>query len=391
MQPGPDNILSAAAVRERCALVFATAERDETPHFRLHLDRLDGAARLVADITRRRYPDLNVPFHSRWRHFSAGGLDRAALVAPGADAAETARARIDLAIVSVLLDAGAGASWGYREAETGLALSRSEGLGVASLRAMQAGLFSADPANPWRADASALALLRPEVLAAAMQHRDGNELAGFAGRAALLRRLGEVVRDNPAMFGRAARLGHLYDHWLGQGQAIEAAALLRTILTALGPIWPGRPLGDCGRHRVVPGDGLVPFHKLSQWLTYSLVEPLRDAGLAVSALDGLTGLAEYRNGGLFVDLGVVEPRDSALAARVLDPQDEAVVEWRALTIVLLDRLAERVRAALGKTAAAFPLTCVLEGGSWEAGRAAASARRPDGRPPLTVASDGTLF
>jgi hypothetical protein len=50
-----------------------------------------------------------------------------------------------------------------------------------------------------------------------------------------------------------------------------------------------------------------------------------------------------------------------------------------------------VRSALGKSAAEFPLACVLEGGSWEAGRAAALAHRPDGRPPLTVASDGTLF
>ncbi len=388
MPPAAD-ILTAAAVRERCGVVFAAAERGETPHFRLHLDRLDAAAALVVEVTLRRYPDLRVPFHSRWRHFAAGGVDRAGLLSAGADAAETARARLDLAIVSVLLDAGAGTSWRYREAETGLVLSRSEGLGVASLRAMQAGLFSADAANPWRADAAALIGLRSGALAAAMQHGEGNELAGFAGRAALLRRLGEVARDHPAIFGSPARLGNLYDYL--NGAPVAAADILRLILHALGPIWPGRPLGDCGRHRAVPGDGIVAFHKLSQWLTYSLVEPLVDAGIAVTALDGLTGLAEYRNGGLLLDLGVIEPRDSALTSRVLDPQEEAVVEWRALTVALLDRLAERVRAALGKTPAEFPLACLLEGGSWEAGRAAALARRPDGRPPLTVASDGTLF
>ena len=389
MQLKSDDILTAAAVRERCGLVFAAVERNETPHFRLHLDRLDDATALVVETTRRRYPDLCVPFHSRWRHFGARGVDRAALVAPGADPAETARARIDLAVVSVLLDAGTGTEWRYREAETGLALSRSEGLGVASLRAMQAGLFSADPTNPWRADATALVDLQPATLGAAMQHGDDNELTGFAGRAELLRRLGEVARDNPAVFGAPARLGNLYDH-LNNGP-IAAADILRVVLHALGPIWPGRPLGDCGRHRAVPGDGLAAFHKLSQWLTYSLVEPLVDAGVAVTALDGLTGLAEYRNGGLFLDLGVIESRDPAVTSRMLDPQEEAVVEWRALTVALLDRLAKRARASLGKTAAEFPLVCVLEGGSWEAGRAAALARRPDGRPPLAVASDGTLF
>jgi hypothetical protein len=391
MQPDPDYILTAAAVRERCGLVYAAAVRGETPHFRLHEERLDDAARLVAEMTRRNYPDLRVPFHSRWRHFAAGGIDRAALVAPGADRAETARARIDLAIVSVLLDAGAGQDWRYQEAETGQLLARSEGLGVASLRAMQGGLFSADPERPWRADATALATLTPQALARVMQHRADNALAGLDGRAALLRRLGEVAAANPEVFGRPARLGNLYDHWARQGAEIAAPALLRTLLIALGPIWPGRPVGDCGRHRAIDGDGLVPFHKLSQWLAYSLVEPLQDSGIAVTALDGLTGLAEYRNGGLFVDLGVLEPRDPSLATRPLDPFDEPVVEWRALTVALLDRLVELVRDRLGKSTADFPLACMLEGGSWAAGREAAAARRPDGRPPLSIVSDGTLF
>ena len=389
--PDSDYLLTAAAVRERCGLVYQAAEQGKTPHFRLHPKRLDAAAKLVVEVTRRRYPDLRVPFHSRWRHFSAGGVDRAALVALGADRAETARSRIDLAIVSVLLDAGAGPGWRYQEAETGQVLARSEGLGVASLRAMQGGLFSANPTRPWRADAAALAALTPQLLAQAMQHRDNNALTGFEGRVDLLRRLGEVARDNPAAFGQPARLGNLFDYWSRQGGTVEAATLLRTLLVVLGPIWPGRPLGDCGRHRAVPGDGLVPFHKLSQWLAYSLVEPLHEAGMTITALDGLTGLAEYRNGGLFVDLGVIEPLDPALAARILDPLEEAVVEWRALTLVLLDRVAERVRAMLGKTPDEFPLACVLEGGSWAAGREIALSLRPDGRPPLSVASDGTLF
>ena len=135
----------------------------------------------------------------------------------------------------------------------------------------------------------------------------------------------------------------------------------------------------------------MPFHKLSQWLAYSLVEPLEAGGLRVTGLDGLTGLAEYRNGGLFLDCGVMEPLDPALPHRRLDPQSEPVVEWRALTVALLDRLACGVRERLGKSADEFPLACVLEGGSWAAGREIARERRPDGAPPLTIVSDGTLF
>ena len=100
--------------------------------------------------------------------------------------------------------------------------------------------------------------------------------------------------------------------------------------------------------------------------------------MQVTDLDGLTGLAEYRNGGLFLDCGVIEPRDPALLQRPLDALSEPVVEWRALTVALLDRLAVRVRERLGKSADEFPLARVLEGGSWAAGREIAVERRPDG-------------
>ena len=84
-------------------------------------------------------------------------------------------------------------------------------------------------------------------------------------------------------------------------------------------------------------------------------------------------------------------RDPELARRTLDPFAEEVVEWRALTVALLDRLAERVRQLLGFTPSAFPLARVLEGGSWAAGREIAAERRPGGAPPLLIASDGTVF
>src|SRR5215831_10868443 len=342
-------------------MVLAAAERGETAHFRLIPARLDEAARRVADITRRRYPDLAVPYHSRWRHFSAGGVDRAALVAPGAGRAEAVRARIDLTFVSVLLDAGAGARWRFHEAETGRPWSRSEGLAVASLRAMQSGLFSADPADLWRADAEALSRLSAERLAEAFQHSGANEVLGIEARTALLRRLGEVCADRFDLFGKPPRPGNLFDYWSAGSDKISAPEILRFLLEVFGPIWPspfrlaGLPLGDCGRHPAVAGHGLVPFHKLSQWLAYSLVEPLEAAGLRVTDLDGLTGLAEYRNGGLFVDCGVIELRD---------------------------RLAAPVRERLGKTPREFPLACVLEGGSWAAGREIAFERRPDGSAPL---------
>jgi hypothetical protein len=135
----------------------------------------------------------------------------------------------------------------------------------------------------------------------------------------------------------------------------------------------------------------VPFHKLSQWLSYFLIEPLQDAGLSVTDVNGLTGLAEYRNGGLFVDAGVIAPHDLAKSLQPNAVDSPLIVEWRALTIALLDRIAPLVRAELGVDETKFSLGCVLEGGTWAAGRALAREKRADAGPPIRVVSDGTVF
>jgi hypothetical protein len=256
-----------------------------------------------------------------------------------------------------------------------------------------------------RVDGSILAELPEAKLIRGFQVSDRNPLAGLSGRAELLRRLGRTVMAAPEIFGKndTPRPGGLFDHLAGlaRNRTIAAPVILSEVLTHLGPIWPPRlslggiALGDCWRHSALQtGDeteGLVPLHKLSQWLAYSLIEPLADAGFTISDIDGLTGLAEYRNGGLFLDCGVIAPRDESLLQQRLDPFGEPVVEWRALTVCLLDRLAIGVRDRLGKRAAEFPLAKVLEGGSWAAGREIAAERRPDGGAPLTIVSDGTLF
>jgi hypothetical protein len=111
----------------------------------------------------------------------------------------------------------------------------------------------------------------------------------------------------------------------------------------------------------------------------------------VTDLDQLTGLAEYRNGGLMLDAGLLELRDPALATHAHAASSELVVEWRSLTVALLDRIAAALRTRLGMDAQSLPLARVLEGGTWSAGRRLARERRADGGPPLAIISDGTLF
>lgn len=393
-------------MRERTHEILQAGLNGALEHFAVDPDRLPAVADFVAGVIRDKYPDLKVPLHARWRHFVHDGEDlwaRIASTRSWPDAAAKARSAFDLAIVSVLLDAGAGPAWRYRDAITGASAGRSEGLALASLRMFEAGVFSADPRDPLRADAARLMQLSESDLAAGFQASADNELDGLAGRADLLVRLGRAVAERADVFALAdaARPGGLFDHLAAPGDPVAAPAILYALLLHLGAIWPARltldgvVLGDTWRHpairRADVTDGLVPFHKLSQWLAYSLIEPLQDAGISVADVDGLTGLAEYRNGGLFVDLGAIALRDPAQMQRAHAIDSTLVVEWRALTVALLDVLAPLVRTMLGVDAARFPLGCVLEGGTWAAGRKIAQALRTDGRPPFAVVSDGTVF
>jgi hypothetical protein len=381
---------------------------DSLPNFRIDLDRLDDTIDLVLKTTLKAYPSLEIPFHSRWRHFVANGRNRWADIAEQAkwpDRAARARAEFDLAIVSVLLDAGAGPSWHYRDTVTGSAIGRSEGLGLASLAMFAAGAFSADARDPLRADAGVLANFGVADLEHGMQVSASNPLVGLDARADLLRRLGRLVALKPEIFGSfdTPRPGGLFDRLAMQADdgKLPALTILSELLQQLGPVWPSRltlggiALGDCWKHPSLTSadatSGLVPLHKLSQWLAYSLIEPLQTAGIEVTDIDGLTGLAEYRNGGLFVDTGVLAFRDTGAVQQAHEVASPLVVEWRALTVALLDRIADGLRQRLGRDTTSMPLAKILEGGTWAAGRLLARERRADGSPPVKVISDGTVF
>jgi len=415
------------AVRSRAAALLARARAGESQWFTIGADNaLEDTARTVAEVTRDRYPWSPIPYHSRWRHFEAGGVNRVKMLDEllgSANASQRARAHIDLVLVSVLLDAGAGPDWHYIEAATGQRFTRSEGLGVASFHAFTSGLFSSNPAQPLQADSAGLRALVTDRLGDAFQVNAVNPLVGLPGRATLLRRLGEAMSEQPEVFGDDGRPGGLFDALVGPyGPAaaptaeVTAHEILSLLLESLSGIWPasnaidsiaadgsdalggtGDPalaLGDCWRHSAVPGPGLtrgwMPFHKLSQWLTYSMLEPFEWAGVKVRHLEALTALPEYRNGGLLIDSGMILPKDPAFLQRDWKVSDEFIVEWRALTVALLDELAPRVRKVLGRSEEDLPLARVLEGGTWAAGRVMAQRLR-DGAPPLRIESDGTVF
>jgi hypothetical protein len=391
-----DFLLSPLAVRQSAEAIFEMSKGGKT-HFQYHPEKFDEVVDYVIDVINENYPTHEIPFHSRWGHFRAGGINRADFLnekIKNRDAMEQARIKLDFVITAVLLDAGAGEAWSYNEKSSGKTFNRSEGLGVASFYLFMDGAMSED--GSLKATAQGLQNLTAEKLKEIFQVTETNPLVGVEGRLSLLKNLGKTVAEKKELFP-LGRPGSIVDYLdIRYGKNITGPQLLRAVLDGLGEIWPGRVkiggvnLGDAWTYDKVPG-GLAVFHKLSQWMTYSLIEPLMEAGFVVTDVDKLTGLAEYRNGGVLVDRDLITLRDPKLAELSHRPDSELIVEWRGLTIALLDRIGAQVQKKLNKNPSDFPLAKVLEGGTWWAGRKAAKAKRADSSPPLKIESDGTVF
>jgi len=421
------------SIRERCSRVFEIAQGGRLEYFDYHPEKENDVRDYCITLIQRDYGSdfQSIPPHGRWRHFDVGGrprinrlIDSWKTAARPVDDSEICRRLLDLFLVSVLLDAGAGNAWKYNESSTGEVYTRSEGLAIASLDLFCEGLLSAEKSQPYRVDSSALSQISPERLARAMQVDHINPLVGVEGRAGLLSSLGSALSLRPDFFGRSGRPGDMLDYLQTQTRTesgrtyLHVAALWHVVMEGLNPIWPpsrtklnGVSMGDvwpCNALKVSlsehggtlsPGEDLVPFHKLSQWLTYSLLEVLQKVmNWTVEGTEDMTGLPEYRNGGLLIDLGVLSLRQDAFQLPEpgqilsLPTSHPAIVEWRAMTVIGLDRVANAIRASLGLSPSQLTLPQVLESATWKGGRELAKAKRPaTGGPPLEIQSDGTLF
>jgi hypothetical protein len=377
----------------------------------------------------------NIPPHGRWQHFDVGGRPRInqllQMWPSSIDAQERTRRLIDLFVVSVLLDAGAGTKWSYRSKESGKVYSRSEGLAVASLEMFKSGLFSSDPTEPCQVDGAALKNITVEKLAKGMQHSDQNSLAGIEGRAGLLVRLSEAL-NNQDFFGVDARPGNMLgelllhdiiswqielqltfylatDFLLGHPSTLASSVpivpittLWTVLMDGFSSIWPpsrtqidGVSIGDAWECSDLPSsppaqpwESIIPFHKLTQWLCYSIMVPMSKLmHIHFAGSDLLTGLPEYRNGGLLIDMGLLSLKADDMERGVqafkdnaqikgqpnmevvplFSTEDDVIVEWRAVTVGFLDELLDEVNTQLGLAGSdeQLSLAQMLEAGSWK--------------------------
>ncbi len=412
------ELRTTRAVRERCGQLLDRARLGHSAWFEVDEAALPALADRLAETAphvERAHRGLPYAF---WRHLDAGlprwraTLDPlTAALPPG----EQAHAWVDLAALGALaIDPGRDgpAGWAYtdvtearhawqpRRAPGGRRLAGPAGLACALFHAFTAGLFSGRPDRPCQADALGLRAVVDDRLAQAFQVHPGNPLPGLPALAIQLRRLGEILSEQAEVFGDEGRPAGLFDllvtpYGLGVPPTadVDAHDLLSQLLATLCPVLAGTPspggiaLGDCWRHPAVrgpgPSDGWVPFHERLQWMARSLLAPFEWAGVHTRGLAGLTPLAHAAHGSLLLDAGVLRLRNPALATTAWRPGDEIVVEWRALTVALVERAWTQARAATGTGAATD-----FEGVSTQAGLELARQLRA-GRPALAVGGTGT--
>ncbi|OSS44311.1 hypothetical protein B5807_11031 [Epicoccum nigrum] len=423
-------LLSLGAIRDRATVVGQAAKDGNLNHFDVHEDKLDDVADFVTSVIKRDYgPDKfdTIPPHGRWQHFEVGGVPRITDLLEkwkkaGCDDKELTRRLIDLFFVSVLLDAGAGDHWKYVEPGTEKSYERSEGIAVASLYMFLDGDYSSEKNDVPLVDGKGLAQLTTDALAKGLQVTESNPMLGVDSRANLLRGLGKSLLAHPNIFGEAGRPGNAVDYLLNSASdstTLDILTFWDLLQTLLIPIWPqdrtainGSPIGDAwplGALAKQAGSAhddksnpefIQPFHKLTQWLTYSLMVPFqRILGITWLNAKALTALPEYRNGGLFVDMGVLSLKKDTLEAGLkasgeslpsFAAGDDVIVEWRAMTLVLIDKLYPMILSRMD--GAQLSMAQLLEAGTWKSGRETAAKLRPKTKSsPIIIQSDGTVF
>jgi hypothetical protein len=397
----PAVLRSPATVRERCRRIAAAVEAGDSAHFTVDRRHLQDIAARVARVTRARHAQPPVPPASVWRRLEAGGQDRAALLEQrlgGRTSVGAVRSRVDLAVMAALVSACAVPQCRHVERGTEVVLHGSEAAAVACFHAFLDGSFSSDAGDRCRVDAKALLRLDAAALTRVLRPGPDDAWPAPERAAALLHRLGAALRDQPAVFTAEGLPGHLFDtlthhrhvhhlphanrHHLPPATYAHHVSLPHVVEWLLDVLNGALP-ADVGTHRHAGDDGRVPFLATAQWLALSLVEPLATAGVQANHGDALTALAGPRHGGLLLDGGVLLPRDDGYASRSYAAGDEWVVEWRALTVALMDDLLPLVRAQLGDDEA-FGLPQLMEG-TRAAGREIAAEARADCGPPVRVA------
>ncbi|WP_417688720.1 DUF1688 family protein [Roseibium sp.] len=376
----PIALLNSPGVFERSEKLFRHALAGDLQSLRLDMDRIGALVARVRHQIAESYPDFQIPPYGCWRFFEVGNVDRWGMIA-GARGFSSANEMLlsagDLAVLCAIANVALDPAWTFYEEVTGRSFRGQEGKALAVLSMFAAGVFSAHPDDPLRADAHALIRVEPKEVIDGFQLDPDVDAPHAEMLAALFNRLGEATGMRPDLFtsGDETRPGNLLVQLAlkADEKTVIGSDLLDVVLDGCAVVWQGGAviddviLGDTWRHPALlaelVGNGEVPFHLPAIEIASSFVEPLAWAGVTIDVLDTLPALANLEHIAMFVDAGVLVLSPAA----EIEPL-EAMIEVRGGTLALLNELARELRTDLDVSADQLPLSCIQEGGTLRLGR-----------------------
>ena len=188
MEETVSHLRSLNSIRTRASQLYNHPEALQ--NFDLYPEKLSSVADEIVRLIKRDYANPSeIPPHSRWRHFEASSVPKSKIdrITPlldlwsskGVDKYEQTRRLLDLFVVGVLLDAGAGSKWVYTPKNETAVYNRSEGLGIASFDFFNSGVLSSVSSNQHQCDSIGLAALNIDVFRSAFQVSESNPLVGM--------------------------------------------------------------------------------------------------------------------------------------------------------------------------------------------------------------------
>jgi len=349
-------------VRERAWMLLAAAERNQSDHFQLSPEAVDTVAVALARAIRETWGEAPPPLANLWhrleRHHPAAleSLAETLRRGPGGDdALERARSGADLALLHRVMTPSSPA--GGDPALPALVAHLAAGGCTASGAGARL-----DAPGLRRLLANDGSLPPPEPLAQRLAEADVRRR---------LETLAQGLEQAPELYGIEGRFGDLLDRLpTTNGNGVTPQQLVDTLAPLIDPITAstvrigGRLAGDVWRHPLAWAEDrsreIVPFHCLLLALVLDLVAPLEEAGRGLEQLDQLPVPADRALATTMLRLGLVRPRHAAVARLRHPPGSDIVVEIRALSLALAERLVDRLRAELGRTVHDLPVARIVE-------------------------------
>lgn len=384
-----DALYKPSEIRARCHEIGEIAINGNGHWFAINSARINSCVKLIEQNCRNRYPELKIPIYSLWREWSGdqgNNWDHRISNFAG-DPLFIAKSAIDLVFFTVLLGRNPGNKWYYSRSTSGQRLQHTQAIAAAGIDLFFDHFSSHSVEQGWVLGMPELQEISRGKLATALQSSTENPFGGLSRSAIQYQKLAAILKTWSDSGIHYQRPGDLVDECLAlcsRSWSLQKQISMDSLFELLAQRFAGMiegglivegmntsSVGDCGWHsgllREDHTSGVVPFHRALQWLCYSLIEPLALVGITVTDPDTLTGLADVDHAGLFIDTGVLSPHDIELMNSSLTVDSEAVVEWRALTIYLQDRVTEALRKSLKLSAKRLPLSAVMQGGMAHAG------------------------